>query len=153
MSRLEKIESILILICSIGIGKFASLLPQEVKVGSFVLALSVLLLVQSLIRDLYLLFRIKLRPSAAEAKSARCICLESVTGVTGVIIGLMLVGGGSGPEIQSGALVWSVASFVVMTSGFFIKDMILEMGPWRIRKEQDHINIIFAWRPNPDSKG
>ncbi|MDA0841462.1 MAG: hypothetical protein O3B01_30725 [Planctomycetota bacterium] len=149
MTRLEKIESLLISGCSIGIGVFAFLLPQEMKVGSFVLALSVLLLVQSLIRDLYLLLRIKRDRSAAEAKSARCICLESVTGVTGVFIGLMLVGGGSGPEIQTGALVWSVASFAVMTSGFLIKDMILEMGPWRIRREQDHLNLIFAWRPKP----
>jgi len=149
MSRLDRIEAILILVCSLGIGFFASLLPQQLAVGSFVLVLSVMMLVQALIRDLYLLLRIKRQP-AAGTKSLRCICLESVIGVTGVLIGLMLMGGGSGPEIQTGPLVWSVAIFVVLTTGYFIKDIILEMGPWRIRREKDHLNIVFAWWPKSE---
>ncbi|MDP6116861.1 MAG: hypothetical protein QGG53_33780 [Planctomycetota bacterium] len=25
--------------------------------------------------------------------------------------------------------------------------VILEMGPWRVRRERGHLNIVFAWRP------
>lgn len=42
--------------------------------------------------------------------------------------------------------VWSVLVMLIMGLGFVIKDYVLEWSPWRIRRDKDHMNIVFTWR-------
>ncbi|MDP6356869.1 MAG: hypothetical protein QF473_17290 [Planctomycetota bacterium] len=151
MSRIERTEAILIAMCVPAVGVSAAYIPQQIRLDNFVLTLAVLLLIQTLVRDIYLIRQLKHQPKRVELEPMRCICLESVIGVTGVIIGLTLLLTRSNHVLYVSPISWSIAAFIVMAIGFLIKDLILEMGPWRIRRDRDHLNIVFAWRPNHPS--
>jgi len=154
MTVSEKVEICLIPIFGLGFGLMASLLSEQVSVGRIFLLASVFLLVQSLIRDLWLLVRDKRKSKShalkAKAITARCMCVESTIGIIGVIIGLVLLGSNVTIMIMMDYWHWSVLAVLVSSFGFGVKDYVLEWNPWRIRRDKDHMNIVFTWKKHRD---
>ncbi len=120
--------------------------PEMIAVGRLLLVAPSLLLLQSLIRDLWLLARQRRSEQTSPVKAVRCICIESTIGVTGIIIGSTLLSIGAGQLISMSEWSWSGLIILILSCGFLIKDYILEWNPWRVRREKDHMNIAFTWK-------
>ena len=146
MTTAEKIEIALIPIFGISFWLMASELPTQISAERLLLGMSALLLFQSLIRDLWLLAQKKGRIQAGLQRKIQCMCAESTIGMTGIIIGIVLLGVGLDLSVPMYNWGWSVLVMVMMTVGFLIKDYVIEWNPFRVYKDLDHINIIFTWK-------
>ncbi len=144
MSRFEKTELFIILVFSISSWFFASFLPNQMTVGNLVLTVSALLLLQSLIRDLFLIKQLKRK--ASQSKEMRCMCLESIVGMTGVILGASVVGVGISQLVTINKMTWALLITLTMVISFLIKDLVVHSKPWRITRDKDHLNILVTWR-------
>jgi len=147
MTPAEKIELALIPVIGIGFWLAASLLPDQMSLGSLLINASALLLLQGFFRDLWLLSKQK-KTSPDLQRKMQCMCAESTFGMTGILFGIILLGVGIDlavpmPQPQWG---WSVLVMIIMTIGFLIKDYVIEWHPFRVYKDLDHINIIFTWK-------
>jgi hypothetical protein len=40
---------------------------------------------------------------------------------------------------------WSLLVMTIMIFGFWIKDYVVGLGPIRVRRDKDHMNMIFTW--------
>ncbi len=121
-------------------------LRVSVGLGKLLLWASALLLLQSLLRDFWLLAKARRRRLANPPRVAQCMCVESMVGMTGVLAGLLLFSFGLGGTIFMPRWGWCLFVCVVLGAGFGIKDFVLESRPWRIRRDKDHVNIIVRWR-------
>lgn len=146
MNRSEKVELGVILALSLGCWLTPSPLPNRVDLGYLLLSFSVLFLVQGLVRDVWLLSRSKRAPLTGRQERAGCVCAESSVGAAGGLSGATLVCAGISRPIMMEKWMWGLCAFGVMGTGFLIKDYILEWNPWRIRRDKDHINIVFTFR-------
>lgn len=146
MTAAEKIELVLIPLFGFGIWLMATGLPDTVGVGRLFLGASVLLLFQGLIRDFWLLAKGKRAADPSPPRKARCMCVESTIGVFGVVVGIVVLGSGINRSVIMDNWMWSVLAIVVMTTGFAIKDYVVEWNPLRVRRDKDHMNIVFAWK-------
>jgi|GEM_PF-734141 len=146
MTANEKIELAAIPALGLGFWLAAPLLPQRVSLGALLLTAAVLLLLQGLVRDIALLARRKRDASAAPGKAARCLCIESAVGIIAVAAGLILLGTGIGLSVGLPAWAWAALATSVTGTGFAMKDYVLTLSPWRIRREADHLNLIFTWK-------
>lgn len=146
MTTVEKIELALIPIIGVCIWLAENRLPTSAGIGRLLLWASVLILLQGLIRDLWLLAKQKRTVKPDQQIKAQCMCIESTIGMTGVIAGIILLGFGVNNSITMNGLMWSVFVSVVMLVGFIIKDYVIEWNPLRIRKDKNHINIIVTWK-------
>ena len=118
--------------------------PTEITVGRFVLWLSIIFLLHTLIRDLYLYAR--LRITASERKEAQCFCVESGIGILVMILGLALLIGNLGGDLSPGPVGWFVAITICMWLNYWIKDFVFSWRPWRIYRDPDHLNIVPRFR-------
>lgn len=75
------------------------------------------------------------------------MCVESTIGATGVALGIMVLGSGIDRSVPMDGWSWSFLAALVMAIGFAIKDFVFEWNPFRIRRDKDHVNIVFTWRP------
>ena len=146
MTRLEKMEVALIPVVGVATYLLAYKLPAQISLGHLLLTASVMLLLQSLLRDLLLLAKTKRSVSEHTAKTARCMCLESTVGMTGVLAGIGVLGLGISNTLIMNNVGWSALIMVMLTSGFLIKDWLIESRPWRLVRDKDHLNIIFTWK-------
>ena len=121
-------------------------LPQVVSVGALLLEMSVLLLFQGLVRDLWLLAKQRRDLQSDLRRMARCMCMESTVGVTGIVAGAVLLGSGIDRSVAMGQWLWGVLAMAVIATGFAIKDYVIESNPWRVHRDADHINIVFRWK-------
>jgi hypothetical protein len=146
MTIAEKIELALIPVLGVSIWLMGAELPASVSTGALLLGVSILLLLQSLIRDLWLLTKQRRATPPSSRREARCMCVESAVGATGVTVGLMVLG--SGIDLVAPINGWNLSCLaaVVMVIGFVIKDYVLEWKPFRIRRDKDHVNIVFTWK-------
>jgi len=146
MTRAEWIElAIIVVVATIGWlvwPYFSAAMP----IWQIVLGASALLLAQSLVRDVAILFRSWRSASNATRKEAQCFCLESTVGLTGVIVGLALIGLGSSHQIEMSRLGFSIAVAGTMALGFVIKDFVISWNPFGVRREKDHLNLIVRWK-------
>lgn len=149
MQRSEEVELTLILLTIIACWIISPAFPTQLQAGNLLLYASALLLLQSLIRDLWLLSTIKRRLKPITKKSARCMCIESTVGIIGIATGAMLLGFNTDTSITMHEWLWSTLVIVVLSFGFLVKDYVLEWSPWRIRRDKNHLNIVFTWKP-PD---
>jgi hypothetical protein len=145
-TRLEKIE--IILIATAGCISFvaAPFLPSAPTAGNLLLTMSALLLAQSLIRDIFLLMKIKRTTASTNSKAMRCMCLESTVGITGIVAGIGILGFGIDPPIAMDGWRWAISTLLVLGIGFAIKDLIIQTDPWRIVRDKDHVNIVVSWK-------
>ena len=146
MTKLEKIEIGLIPVAGLLTWACAPWLPEVPGVGHVTLMMSALLLLQSLLRDLSILAGTKSRKQEGQVRTMRCMCVESTVGMTGVLIGAGLFGLGFGPVVALNAYAWALAAALTLTTGFLIKDFVLQTDPWRVVRDKDHLNIVVAWR-------
>jgi hypothetical protein len=146
MTLAEKIELGLISAVGAGFWAFAPALSSRIEVGILVMYAAALLLLQSLLRDLWLLVKSKRAAQMGPPRAAQCMCVESTVGITGIAIGAVLTSVGLGKPIVMDAWRWSVPAVLVMMIGFLIKDYVLETKPWRVRRDIDHVNILVVWK-------
>jgi hypothetical protein len=147
MTRAEWIElAMIVVVATIGWlvwPYFSAAMP----LWQIVLGASALLLAQSLVRDVAILFRSRHSESKNEPrKEAQCFCLESTVGMTGVIAGLALIGLGSSHQIEMSRWEFSIVAAGTMALGFIIKDFVISWNPFGVRREKDHLNLIVRWK-------
>ncbi len=105
-----------------------------------------LILIQGLFRDLWLLRQTRRQVTSPPSREARCMCVESALGMTGVVAGIGLVGLGFDRPIFMSAAELSAAVAATMITGFLLKDFVFGWSPWKIYREKDHAQVIFRWR-------
>jgi hypothetical protein len=146
MTTAEKFELMLIPLLGIGIFQIGTRLPASIGAGALLLGASALLLLQSLMRDIWLLAKQQRAPLPITRRTARCMCVESTVGATGVTVGVMVLGTAIDRSVQMDNGYWSLLAVGVMLAGFAIKDTVFEWRPFRIRRDKDHVNIVFTWK-------
>lgn len=146
MTITEKFEVSVILVLGVSVFFMASPLATEVSIGRLLLYTSALLLLQSLVRDLWILASNRNVDKSQSPRKARCMCIESTVGFVGVLIGALLLGSKIDQSIAMAAWTWTVLVVIVLGAGFCIKDFVFEWNPWRIYRDKDHMNIIFTWK-------
>ena len=77
------------------------------------------------------------------------MCVESTLGATGVLLGVGLIGLGVSSTITMSQIQWTLGGLAITVIGFLIKDLVFQWSPWKVRREKDHLNIIFS-RKTPD---
>ena len=120
-------------------------MPDKLKLPYLVVALTLIFLVQSLIRDLWILSSQKKK--ADRSTEQRCICLESVLGMAPIAIAGICVATGFMPAVPVAPWVWPVSVGALLTGGFLVKDYVLDLRSFRVWREKNHINVIFKWNP------
>jgi hypothetical protein len=146
MTRAEWIELTTIVVTAAASFFARPLLPSAMPLWQIVLGLSVLLLAQSLVRDVAILFRKRHSQTSEPRQEAQCFCLESTVGMTGVIAGALFVGLGNAHQIPISHLEFSIAVMGILTLGFIIKDFVISWNPIGARREKDHLNLIVRWK-------
>ncbi len=147
MTRAEKIELGSIPIAGAAIWLLAPVLTDRLGIGRVFVFAAGLLLLQGLVRDVCLLAVARRQASAPTARrEARCMCVESALGVTGLVAGTILLGAGFGAQFPMTRTGWCLGGILVLGLGFLLKDLVFEWNPWRIRREKDHLNIVFTWK-------
>jgi hypothetical protein len=146
MTKLEKAELALIPLAGFGFLAISPSLPRQLGIGNLLLTLSALLLLQSLIRDLFILSTSRRTKPASDVKPMRCLCAESAFGMSGIVAGAAMLGVGFDLQVVIGQWAWGIAVVSTFGVGFSIKDFILQTNPWRIVRDQDHLNIVVSWK-------
>ncbi len=146
MTRGEILELGLIPLAGAALWLSAPALPSRTDFGTLLLLASSLFLAQGLIRDLCLLAEAKRHLPEPGSRVSPCMCLESAIGLTGVLSGLALLGVGLSGRIAMTPGRWTFAALAVLLTGFALKDFVFEWSPWRIRREKNHLNVIFRWK-------
>ena len=127
----------------------AILVPQTgatIELGELIAGAALLLLLQGFVRDLWLLRQARRSPASTPVRSARCMCVESTVGLTGVIAGIALVGFGLTTPIHLTPLGFLLSIVSILGAGYLLKDFVFEWSPWKIYREKDHSQVIFRWR-------
>jgi len=145
LSGAERLELAAIPAVTAAVAWLAPRPAASFELGTLVAGGALLLLVQGLFRDLWLLRQARHRP-AAPAREARCLCVESVLGLTGVVAGIGLTGLGLTRPVHPGVATLTAAVSGTMAAGFLLKDFVFAWAPWRIYREKDHAQVIFRWR-------
>jgi hypothetical protein len=127
----------------------AALVPAaglRLDLGVVVAGGALLILGQGFFRDLWLLREARRQKAAAPAREARCMCVESALGLTGVVAGIGLVGFGLTRPVAVSAAGLAAGVAAAMIAGFLLKDFVFEWSPWKIYREKNHAQVIFRWR-------
>ena len=118
-------------------------LPHRAAIGYVLLAASALLLLQSLLRDLWLLRAARGRTS--DPRTASAMCVESLVGMAGVVAGGLASFAAAAATIELSRVALALGVLAVVVAGFLLKDWVVERRPWRLRREPDHLNLIVRW--------
>ena len=150
MANIEKVEVTLIFLVVFCSWLLAPELPIAKPLGTLLMWLAALLLMQSLIRDLWYLRIAKqnqngaLNKEQAQAtKKESHLCIESAVGIVVVVIGAALLLSGLGGRVVVPSWGWPVAIFTVLLFGLLVKGFVIGWRPWRIQHNADHINTHF----------
>ena len=141
MTTREKVELLLICCVAGAAWFFTARLPHQLAAGELILAASVFLLSQGLLRDLWIKYVVK--PAApAQPRRIVCMCMESTVGVAGVTAGAAILLCGIRSSVQLPQLFWPLLVLCVGVVGFVIKDFVIDWKTWKVRKEKDHQSVI-----------
>ncbi len=119
--------------------------PISIRASYVLLGLAALLLLQSLLRDLWILFRRRASTLSA-AQSGQYFCVESAVGLLGVLCGALLLASRFDSAIKLDHNLLGAMTLGVLCTGFLIKDWVIQANPWRIAREPDHLNVVVRWR-------
>ncbi|MEO6992193.1 MAG: hypothetical protein ABI273_01070, partial [Lacunisphaera sp.] len=103
-----------------------------IELGELIAGAALLLLLQGFFRDLWLLRQARRSPALTPARSARCMCVESTVGLTGVIAGIALLGFGLTKRIHLTPIGLPLGIASILVVGFLLKDFVFEWSPWKI---------------------
>ena len=148
MPLADKLELGIITFVSIGLYLFDVGAPSEVYLGLGAVWLAAIIFIQSLIRDLSIMARksVSHRKNAKQnAPESRCLCMESVAGISVLLTGFLLMFAGNATVISVDGILKSVIVFVVLVLGFSMRSLVVFLKPLRIRSEKQHMNIIVKW--------
>lgn len=146
MSASERCEVLLIGVFILLMASFfALLLPANIKLGSLLLYCSALLLMQGLVRDLYYYFSQNALDDSS-VKHAQCICLESSIGVIGILAGFIVTFSSIDFQLPLSPQAWTLLLGVVLIIGFLLKDWVFHWQPIGLRREKNHMNVIFVFK-------
>lgn len=151
MTNTEEIELALIPLLGLSLWLSAAALPNQISIGPLLLGMAAFLLLQSLIRDLWLLANQRGKQPDLQRK-IRCMCAESTVGITGIIMGIVLLGAGIHFSVPMPNWCWSILVMAIMSIGFVMKDYVIEWNPFRLYKDLDHINILFTWNQSDQNE-
>jgi hypothetical protein len=124
----------------------SSRLPAQMEAGYILVSLALVFLIQSLIRDLLILSEKKASEEAQRV--ARCICLESSIGFIPIIVAAILISAGLRTPVDLPIWFWPSAVGTTLLLCFLIRDYVIDLKTGRLRREKDHVNIVFKWN-NP----
>ena len=147
MTKSEAVELGLIGFVVLVVYSLSWLFPDQLLLATAVVWLAMVVFLQSLIRDLSMLFYfLKHRGgSSHQPIEKQCFCLESLVGVSVLLIGSLLFFSSKATEVVLNQTVWALSVFAVLITGFLIKDLVITWGPIGIKKEKNHLNIIVKW--------
>ena len=146
LSPVEKIELAAIPFATMLAAWLAPRPGLKLELGELIAGSALLILVQGFFRDLWLLREARHKQSAVPAREARCLCVESALGLTGVVAGIGLAGLGLTTAISLSGAGLAAGVGTVLTTGFLLKDFVFEWSPWKLYREKDHVQVIFRWR-------
>jgi sterol desaturase/sphingolipid hydroxylase (fatty acid hydroxylase superfamily) len=146
ITRAEKIELALVLLATGGLAVMAVHLPAQLELGSFLAVAALALLGQGLIRDLWLLAKQRKVRDTGHREEARCMCLESTVGLSGVLAGILLTALAIPVSVRMADWAWPLAGGLIWVAGFAIKDVVIQWSPWKLRRVKDHGSILVRWR-------
>ena len=145
MRTSERVELTIIFVAGLAAWLVGHELPRNVEVGRLVLTASAILLAQSLVRDLWLMWRTERAADEGQKRAARCMCLESTVGMAGIVVGALILGSGIVGVAPMEPWTWSLTIFLSLLLGFVTKDYVLAWSPPRLRRDPDHMNILIRW--------
>lgn len=149
MTRLTPAEKIELVAIPAGVAVAWWLTPRggwRLETGELLAGGALLLLVQGFFRDLWLLREARRQAMHTPVREARCLCVESALGLTGIVAGIGLAGLGLTNPVTFGATGLALGVGGTMTAGYLLKDFVFEWAPWKIYREKDHAQVIFRWR-------
>lgn len=145
-TRAEKVEIGLVLLAVALVRAVAMRLPASLSLGSFLAIAALALFAQGLVRDLWLLAKQRRAGAGAHREEARCMCLESTVGLSGVLAGVVLTAVAVPVVVPLWGWSWAVTAALVWGAGFAIKDVVIQWSPWKLRRVKDHGSILVRWR-------
>ncbi len=146
MTRAHWIEIAAIVVVGIGSSLMSPHLSPSSTLGDVVLGFSALLLLQSLTRDVVILWRERISARASPRRETQSFCLESTIGATGVIAGILLALWSNSEPVPLTPVPLAAATIGTLTIGFLMRDLVISWNPWAVRREPDHVNLIVRWR-------
>jgi len=144
LTEADKIELSLIALAALLTFMVQPILPYRMSLGMFILVFAVCLLVQSLIRDLVKLYIIKKNRHKPEKLNVVCMCVESIVGLSVVIVGLCILFIGLPYSVRFPDWYWPAFTGVTWLFGFVIKNYVLDFTNWRIKRVAGHHNFIIG---------
>jgi hypothetical protein len=146
LSPAEKFELGVIPVFTAAAAWFTPRAGLQLELGELIAGAALLILIQGFFRDLWLLRQTRRQVTSPPSREARCMCVESALGMTGVVAGIGLVGLGLVGSVSLSATWLSVVIATTMTAGYLLKDYVFEWSPWKLYREKDHAQVIFRWR-------
>ncbi len=146
LSSAEKVELAAVLGVPLLVAWLAPRPALSLEWGECIGGAALLLLLQGFFRDLWLLRQARRRPAPTPAREARCMCVESALGLTGIVAGIGLVALGLAGTVTLSPLALATAVGGAMLAGYGLKDFVFEWSPWKIYREKHHAQVIFRWR-------
>jgi len=146
VTRAEWIEAALIAGIAVTTTMVWPYLPADVTLSQLILGSAVLLLTQSLVRDVAILLRQRAANTVSPARVANCMCIESTIGAVGVVVGLSAPAIFSAGILSLGRIGFSLAVVGTLAFGLAIKDWVIAWNPLALRREKDHLNVIVRWK-------
>ena len=146
LTRSDRVELLLILGVSMVVAMTDLPGPERISVGYVILFCSGAMLLQSLVRDIFLLLAARKQPFSGPPRESQCMCVESAVGISGVVLAAMVLGVGLSEPVCMYGGGWAIFLLPSLLTGFLLKDYVFEWNPWRIRREKNHLNVIFRWR-------
>ena len=145
MTRREHVELGMIA-ASVGlVGVFSPWLPARLKFGQALTLACLTWLLQGGVRDAWILYQLKRRPSTAPKRRLACMCLESSAGLTGLMAGIGLSLFNLGGDLRFTTTRWVLLAGAVFALGFLLKDYVISWRPLGLRRDPDHLSIVFTW--------
>ena len=116
---------------------------MEMDFGVFIAFATLPALLQILARDLWLMSRRKQADTSKPA--ARCMCLESCISFIPLISAAVLVGFGWSRPMRTPPALWVGTVAAVQLLMFMVKDWVIDLKTFRLRRDPEHVNLIFKW--------
>jgi hypothetical protein len=140
-----KIELALIPVAIAAVGLAGHRLPTRLALGELLVIACLTWLLQGGVRDLWLLYLLKSRPTPTPPRRLACMCLESSVGLAGLLLGVGLALAGIGGPVTLSPGRWMLLAAAVLALGFLARDLVITWRPLGVRRDPDHHSIIFTW--------
>ena len=143
LNKTRWIEPVLIAFVCLTVATSDYQWPTELSVGHFVLVVSLFFMVQTLARDLVLLYKLKTSPNPEDTiREGKCFCVESVLGTVVLLLGIGLFVAGAGGHIVLDNTIWLVTITLTMIANYLLRDYVFSWQPFRIYRDPNHLNIV-----------